>query len=259
MATGAVVAAPLMAVPLLAACSTDDPSFEVGDCVRIEQRTVDSDLSAAECDDAVGTFNADDRIYRVDSIIDNTDGGCPSLEGFFPVEFIHEPDGVTYCLVQEDGGNSSESATETQGTATTTPAYTDPALAQAVLERMPPTPKPPPADLPADALDSSTLIEGDGAGARAGDQITVHYIGLLADGTVFDQSWERGEPFTVTLGQGQVIPGWDRGLIGAKIGERRRLEIGSDNAYGEQGSGEDIPPNAPLAFEVDVVDVKPGG
>jgi hypothetical protein len=101
--TQAVVAAVLVASPLLAACGilSDDPSFQTGDCVHIEQRTLDSDLNAADCADAVGTFSPEERIYRVDSIIDNTDGGCPTLEGFFPVEFVHEPDGVTYCLVQE--------------------------------------------------------------------------------------------------------------------------------------------------------------
>jgi hypothetical protein len=95
----AVVSAVVVA-PMVAACGivSDDPSFEVGDCVRIEQRVVDSDLDDA---DSVGTFNAEERIYKVDSIIDNTDGGCPALQGFFPVEFVHEPDGVTYCLVQE--------------------------------------------------------------------------------------------------------------------------------------------------------------
>jgi hypothetical protein len=86
--------------PAVQGCS-DDPSFDVGDCVRIEQQIVDSDLEAADCAGAVGTFEAEERIYRVDSIIDDTDGGCPALQGFFPVEFIHEPDGVTYCLVQE--------------------------------------------------------------------------------------------------------------------------------------------------------------
>jgi hypothetical protein len=98
----AVVSAVVVA-PMVAACGivSDDPSFEVGDCVRIEQRVVDSDLDGADCADAVGTFNAEERIYKVDSIIDNTDGGCPALQGFFPVEFVHEPDGVTYCLVQE--------------------------------------------------------------------------------------------------------------------------------------------------------------
>lgn len=77
------------------------PQFSVGDCVRIQDRVLDSDLNEASCTDAVGTFDASERIYRVDSIIDDTDGGCPQLAGFFPVEFVHEPDGVTYCLVQE--------------------------------------------------------------------------------------------------------------------------------------------------------------
>lgn len=97
---GAIVAAAVAATPLLA-CGLGDPSFEVGDCVRIEQRIVDSDLESADCAEAVGTFAAEERIYRVDSVIDDTDGGCPALQGFFPVEFVHEPDGVTYCLVQE--------------------------------------------------------------------------------------------------------------------------------------------------------------
>lgn len=79
------------------------PSFAVGDCVTVEQRLVDSDLDDASCGEAVGTFDPEARTYRVDSIIDNTDGGCPMGTGFFPVEFVHEPDGVTYCLVQEDG------------------------------------------------------------------------------------------------------------------------------------------------------------
>jgi hypothetical protein len=97
----AIVGAVLAASPFIQACS-DDPSFAVGDCVRVEQRLTDADLEPAECADAVGTFDATARVYRVDEIIGNTDGGCPQLQGFFPVEFVHEPDGVTYCLVQED-------------------------------------------------------------------------------------------------------------------------------------------------------------
>jgi hypothetical protein len=81
-------------------CSTD-PSFSVGDCVQIEQRIVDADLEAADCADAVGTFDGTSRVYRVEEVLDGTDGGCPTLQGFFPVEFVHEPDGVTYCLVQQ--------------------------------------------------------------------------------------------------------------------------------------------------------------
>jgi FKBP-type peptidyl-prolyl cis-trans isomerase len=87
-----------------------------------------------------------------------------------------------------------------------------------------------------------------------GDTIVVHYVGTLADGTVFDESWSRGEPFQVTLGEGTVIAGWEEGLLGAEVGERRRLVLGADNAYGDQANGE-IPANAPLAFEVDVVDL----
>jgi hypothetical protein len=69
--------------------------------VKIVERTIDSDLESANCEGAVGSFDAAARIYRVNQIIDNTDGGCPQLQGFFPVEFVHEPDGVTYCLVQQ--------------------------------------------------------------------------------------------------------------------------------------------------------------
>jgi hypothetical protein len=97
----ALLAGLLLTSTLVQACS-DDPSFKVGECVRIEQRAIDSDLKAADCADAVGTFDPTRRIYRVNEIIDNTDGGCPQLQGFFPVEFAHEPDGVTYCLVQEN-------------------------------------------------------------------------------------------------------------------------------------------------------------
>jgi peptidylprolyl isomerase len=148
---------------------------------------------------------------------------------------------------------------ETTAPDTTQPEYSNPELAEAVLARQPPIPAPPPADTAADALESSTLIEGEGAGAQAGDTVVVHYSGVLSDGSPFDQSWERGQTFPVTLGQGQVIPGWDEGLVGAKIGERRHLVIGSDNAYGAQGRPPDIPANAPLAFDVDIVDIQPAG
>lgn len=82
-------------------CLDGEPEFSVGDCVEIEQRLVDARLNSASCEGAVGTFDPNERIYRVDSMIEDTEGGCPQLAGFFPVEFVHEPDGVTYCLVQE--------------------------------------------------------------------------------------------------------------------------------------------------------------
>jgi peptidylprolyl isomerase len=143
---------------------------------------------------------------------------------------------------------------EDETTETTQPSYTDPAKAEEVLARGAPSTEPPPADTPKDAVQTTTLIEGVGTPVATGDLVTVHYVGKLADGTEFDQSWSRGEPFTVTVGAGEVIPGWDRGLEGAKIGERRHLVIGSDMAYGSQGQGP-IPPDAPLAFDVDIVDI----
>lgn len=167
--------------------------------------------------------------------------------------------GVSQLMGGDDDDGSTETATGTSegSTDTTAPDYTDPELAEEVLGREAPTPEPPPAGTAPDALETTTLIEGEGEGAQAGDVVTVHYVGVLSDGTEFDQSWSRGEAFPVTLGQGQVIPGWDEGLVGARIGERRHLVIGSANAYGAQGQGT-IPPDAPLAFDVDVVDIQPG-
>ena len=137
-------------------------------------------------------------------------------------------------------------------------AYSDPELAAEVLQRDPPAPEPPPADTAADALETTTVIDGEGDEAAAGSTVVVQYAGVLSDCTMFDESWSAGQPFPVTLGQGQVIPGWDEGLVGVRVGERRHLVIGSDNAYGAAGQGP-IPPDAPLAFDVDVVDVQPGG
>jgi peptidylprolyl isomerase len=153
---------------------------------------------------------------------------------------------------------AADGTTTTAPGATTTVPYTNPELANEVLARQPPVPANAPDDTAPDAVEVETLIEGEGEGAAAGDTVTVHYVGVLADGTQFDESWSRGQPFPVeNLGQAGVIAGWNEGLIGAKIGERRRLEIGSDKAYGPEGNPPTIPANAPLAFEVDVVDIKP--
>ncbi len=160
-----------------------------------------------------------------------------------------------------DSGDDTETAADGDTSTTAldpsaTPEYTNPELAEEVLGREPPVPQPPPADTAASALETTTLIEGEGDAAQAGDVVTVHYVGVLSDGTQFDESWSGGQPFPVTLGAGGVIPGWDEGLVGVKVGERRHLVIGSDNAYGAAGQGT-IPPNAPLAFDVDVIDIQP--
>lgn len=105
-------------------------------------------------------------------------------------------------------------------------------------------------------LKIETLKPGDGAVASTGKKVTVHYTGTLTDGKVFDSSETRNAPFTFTMGQGQVIPGWDKGVDGMKVGERRRLSIPSSMAYGEKGVGNVIPPNSPLVFEVELLSVE---
>jgi peptidylprolyl isomerase len=134
--------------------------------------------------------------------------------------------------------------------------YSDPEIAQEVFDRGPPEDaEGPPEDLDSDALEIETVIEGEGPELEAGDLAVVHYYGLLSDGTSFDDSWSRGRPFETTI-PGSVIDGWNEGLLGVRVGEQRRLDIGSDLAYGETGQGS-IPPGAPLAFIIDVVDVVP--
>lgn len=100
------------------------------------------------------------------------------------------------------------------------------------------------------------LVVGTGEEAIAGKTISVHYTGTLTNGTKFDSSKDRGEPFEFTLGAGQVIKGWDQGFAGMKIGGQRKLTIPSSLGYGEQGAGGVIPPNATLIFEVELLGVK---
>lgn len=92
----------LVSTAVLAGCS-GEPEFAVGDCVAIDDDAISDDIEGASCDGAVGTFDASQRIYRVDSIIEGLEGTCPALVGFFPVQFTSEPDNVIYCLVQADG------------------------------------------------------------------------------------------------------------------------------------------------------------
>ncbi len=96
----------------------------------------------------------------------------------------------------------------------------------------------------------------EGAQAHAGNQVAVHYTGYLEDGTIFDSSIPRGEPLVFGLGQGQVITGWDEGIRLMKVGDKLRLTIPSDLAYGANGAGGVIPPNATLIFDVELVDAK---
>jgi FKBP-type peptidyl-prolyl cis-trans isomerase FkpA len=108
--------------------------------------------------------------------------------------------------------------------------------------------------------DSGLIIDditsGDGTEAKAGQMVTVHYTGWLTNGSKFDSSKDRNDPFRFKLGAGQVIRGWDEGVAGMKIGGKRKLTIPPQLGYGARGAGGVIPPNATLVFEVELLDVK---
>ena len=100
------------------------------------------------------------------------------------------------------------------------------------------------------------LQQGEGKKAQKNDLVSVHYKGQLADGTVFDSSYKRNDPIEFTLGVGQVIAGWDEGIALLHVGEKARFVIPSTLAYGSQGAGGVIPPNANLIFDVELVAIK---
>lgn len=108
-------------------------------------------------------------------------------------------------------------------------------------------------------LYTQDLRVGEGELVESGDPILVHYTGWLPDGTQFDSSHNRGMPIDVVIGTGQVIDGWDEGVVGMRVGGQRRLVIPPALAYGEAGAGGVIPPGATLVFDVEVVEIaRPG-
>jgi FKBP-type peptidyl-prolyl cis-trans isomerase len=100
-----------------------------------------------------------------------------------------------------------------------------------------------------------TLKPGNGAAPKSGDTVTVHYTGWLVDGTKFDSSVDRNDPFSFVLGTGQVIEGWDEGVATMIVGQKAKLTIPPEKAYGEGGYPGAIPPNATLIFEVELLEV----
>lgn len=97
---------------------------------------------------------------------------------------------------------------------------------------------------------------GTGTEATAGKKVTVNYVGTLTNGTKFDSSYDRNEPFAFNLGAGEVISGWDQGVAGMKVGGKRKLTIPPELGYGAAGAGAVIPPNATLIFEVELLKVE---
>jgi FKBP-type peptidyl-prolyl cis-trans isomerase FkpA len=119
-----------------------------------------------------------------------------------------------------------------------------------------PTPTTVTTSTPTTGVIENDLVVGAGTPAKAGDTITVNYVGTLTDGTVFDSSIARKQPFTFALGAGQVIRGWDEGLVGMKVGGTRTLVIAPDYAYGPQAIGP-IPANSTLDFQVELLSIAP--
>jgi FKBP-type peptidyl-prolyl cis-trans isomerase len=112
-----------------------------------------------------------------------------------------------------------------------------------------------PAKAPAGLVKEDIKV-GTGPEAKTGDHVAVQYTGTLTDGTKFDSSRDRNEPFDFALGAGQVIKGWDQGVVGMKKGGRRKLTIPSDLGYGKQGSPPKIPPDATLVFDIELISIQ---
>ena len=110
-----------------------------------------------------------------------------------------------------------------------------------------------PSTTTASGLQIEELVVGSGNAATAGQKVSVHYTGWLTNGTKFDSSKDRGEPFIFPLGKGHVIRGWDEGVAGMKVGGKRKLTIPPQLGYGARGAGGVIPPNATLMFEVELL------
>ncbi len=104
-------------------------------------------------------------------------------------------------------------------------------------------------------MKAETITAGDGPSPKHGNTVTVHYTGWLTDGTKFDSSVDRDEPFAFVLGTGQVIPGWDQGVAAMRVGDKVRLTIPPELAYGRDGYPGAIPPNATLVFEVELLGI----
>jgi peptidylprolyl isomerase len=147
-------------------------------------------------------------------------------------------------------GNESSSADAVVEKASEATAGTTPTSGPLATEPTITPPKGPPPT----KLVIKEIVPGTGAEAKAGESVTVNYVGALySNGKVFNASWETKKPFTFTLGEGQVIKGWDEGVVGMRVGGRRELIIPAELAYGKPGRPPTIPPNASLIFMVDLL------
>ena len=154
------------------------------------------------------------------------------------------------------GGNDSSTGSTVGSEATATATTESPAKAEPAAEKTKPEVTVP-NGAPPSKLEVKELEEGSGAEAKAGDKVTVQYVGVnYKNGKEFDSSWSRSEPFPFTLGGGEVIAGWDKGVEGMKVGGRRELIIPPELGYGESGYPPAIPPNETLVFVIDLLEVE---
>jgi peptidylprolyl isomerase len=162
---------------------------------------------------------------------------------------------VLAALAGGCGGDDEEEADRPAATATAEEQATETAAADLTdTSQKPEIPKP--TGSPPRKLQVEDIVKGKGRPAKQGDTLTVQYVGVnFSTGAEFDASWDRGEPFMLTL-PGQVIEGWNRGLPGMRKGGRRKLTIPPDLGYGPQGQPPAIPPNETLVFVIDLVDLR---
>ena len=159
------------------------------------------------------------------------------------------------CGEEDEDGGAGETASTEQSTAT------EAAAAEEALKDTTTKPEiPKPTGSPPRKLVKRDIVKGTGPGAKPGDTVVVHYVGMnFSNGFEFDASWDVAQPFPVQIGVTQVIEGWTRGLVGIRQGGRRMLTIPPELGYGSQGYPPDIPPNETLVFVVDALSVERGG
>ena len=164
--------------------------------------------------------------------------------------------GIVACGADDDDGGGDSSPPPPTGEQTETEP--SPSEQRAALEDTSVKPEiPRPSGSPPRRLEKEDIVRGKGPAAKPGDTVLVHYAGVtFSTGEEFDASWNRGEPFPFPLGGGQVIDGWDRGIVGMRVGGRRMLTIPPELAYGAQGFPPAIGPNETLVFVVDLLEIR---
>jgi peptidylprolyl isomerase len=161
--------------------------------------------------------------------------------------------GLAACGDDDDSGNTGSADTSQQESPADTETETAPDLTDTSVK--PVIDKP--SGTPPRKLVKEDIVKGKGPGAKPGDTVVVHYVGVnFSTGEEFDASWDAGQPFPVQLGAGQVIEGWEKGLVGLKKGGRRKLTIPPEQAYGAEGAPPSIGPNETLVFVIDALEIQ---